>query len=310
MSARRRAACRAGALSLVLHAALVAGLYAALARSGSAPGTVGVPASGRSVWQDSEVVALAVPELKPAPAPPQTAPVLLPQPVTVTPAPPVPIEPPPLPRAIIGTLPTTIDAGSSPVAHAPGSPSAVVPAAHGSGVPALSGPPRTATTFFDVPAVGKSVVYVIDRSATMNLDGRLDRARAQVVASLKRLPPDARFQVVAYDRRAVALPVGDGGLAAATPANVAAAVAALEAMTAEGGTDHLAGLRRALLLQPDCIFFLTDEDDLTLADVWEAKRLNRKPACIHALCLVAPQGETPMRALARENGGVFRVVAR
>src|SRR5262245_2358261 len=216
MSARRRAACRAGVLSLGLHAALIAGVYAALARSGSAPGPVGVPASGRRVWQDIGVVALAVPELKSASAPPQTAPAPLPQPVAVTPAPPVLTEPPPLPRGIVETLPTTIAAASPPpVSHAPGSPSAVVPAAHasGSGVPAPSGPPGTATTFFDVPAVGKSVVYVIDRSATMNLDGRFDRARAQVVTSLKRLPPDARFQVIAYDRRAAALPIGGGGLA-------------------------------------------------------------------------------------------------
>jgi von Willebrand factor type A domain len=302
MSRHRRAARRAGALSLGLHAALVAGLVAALGR----PGPVGAPARGGKVTQDVGVVALAAPEVKPTPVQPQIVPAQPPAapapPVVATPA---PAAPPPLPVAIIKTLPGN---DVRPVApSAPASPPIVTPVAHAPGPP---DPPGAATRFFDVPAVGRSVVYVIDRSSSMGVDGRFDRARDQVVASIQQLPADARFQVIAYDKGALALRLGDGGgLAAATPANVAAAVAALEAMAPEGGSEHLKALGVALSLRPDVIYFLTDEDDLTPAHVREVKRLNGGRVSIHAFCLVPPPaGDTPLRVLARENRGQFRVV--
>jgi hypothetical protein len=166
------------------------------------------------------------------------------------------------------------------------------------------------TAFFGVPAVGKSVVFVIDRSASMGLAGRLDRARREVAASLRLLPPAARFQVIAYHRAAEPVRVdGRDGLLPATPAAVAAAGAALDRLTAEGSTDHVLALKAALTLRPDVIYFLTDEDDLTWADVRAVTRLNGGRACVHALCLVEPPagGETPLRALARHNRGEFRV---
>ena len=105
---------------------------------------------------------------------------------------------------------------------------------------------------------------------------------------------------------------GQSGLLAATPDVVAAAVAAVEALSAEGGTDHLRALQRALALQPDVIYFLTDEDDLKSNDVSQFTQLNHGRVCVHALCLVPPMPgrETPMQALARGNRGVFHVVSR
>jgi hypothetical protein len=144
----------------------------------------------------------------------------------------------------------------------------------------------------------------------MGQDGRFDRARDQVIASLRQLPPDARFQLIAYDKNALLLRLGESGLALATPANVETAAAALAAMTPEGGTDHVRALRLALSLAPDVIYFLTDDDDLTPADVSQITHLNHARARIHALCLDAPSAaETPMRDLARRNRGEFRVVA-
>src|SRR5439155_9282852 len=106
-----------------------------------------------------------------------------------------------------------------------------------------------ATAFFGVPAAGQSVVFVIDRSASMGLAGRLDRAKREVAASLGLLPPSAKFQVIAYHRAAAPLRIrGQSGLLPATPDVVAAAVAAVEGLSAEGGTDHSRALRTALAL--------------------------------------------------------------
>src|SRR5438552_1320430 len=52
-------------------------------------------------------------------------------------------------------------------------------------------PPGAATIFCGVPAIGASVVFVIDRSASMGLEGRFERARREVAASLRRLAPAA-----------------------------------------------------------------------------------------------------------------------
>jgi hypothetical protein len=171
-------------------------------------------------------------------------------------------------------------------------------------------PAGAATAFFGVPAVGTTVVYVLDRSASMGLDGRLGRARRELAASLRRLPPAARFQVVAYNKAAEPLRLPGGlGLVPATPAAVADAVAAVERLPAEGGSDHLRALTAALALGPDVVFFLTDEDDLEVRDVQTVTRLNRGRVCIHARCLVPPAGgETPMSGLARDNKGTFKVV--
>jgi hypothetical protein len=292
---------RAGALSLGLHIAAVAGTCVGLGRGGGRT-VLGAPSRSARISQDVGVVMLAAPEVRPAPVQPQIAPPTpLPQPGVA--AQPTLPDPPPLPQAIVGILPET---DVRPVAHA--EPVAVAPAAVASEPPVVARAPGSGTTFFSVAAKGKSVVYVIDRSGSMG--GQFGRAREQVIASLRQLPPQARFQVVAYDRNALTLRIGEGGLAAATPTNVELAAEALAAMREEGGTDHVRALKLALQLRPDVIYFLTDEDDLTAVGVRDISNANRGRASIHALCLVAPSGaDTPMQVLARQNRGEFRVVA-
>ena len=288
---------RAGALSLGLHAAVCCSAYLGLGGLGT-PRPVGAPTCSAKVSHNLGVVGLAAPQTEPAPARPQAPPAAtVPQPVAVARTLP---EPPPLPGAILHNLPVDVrpEAYAEPRASGP-DPPAVAPA---SGF--------LATTFFSVAAAGKSVVYVIDRSSSMSIDGRFDRAREQVIASLRQLPPAARFQVIAYDKNAFTMRLAESGLAVATPANVETAAAALAAMAPEGATDHVRALKLALQLRPDVIYFLTDEDDLTAADVVQVTRFNGGKASIHALCLVAPSSaDTPMRNLARRNRGEFRVVA-
>jgi Ca-activated chloride channel family protein len=321
MPADRTAARRAWALSLTLHGAVLAGLLALPHRP---PGPVGMVSIDTRAG-DAMAVGLILLD-DPAPRPPAA-----PSPLPPVPAEPLPVPvawvppPPPLPPPITEAAPAPAEpvatAAIQPVAHREQANSGVArhPAANAAGSPgsapvlrpAAELPPGTATAFFGVPAVGKSVVFVIDRSASMGLANRLDRAKRELFASLRLLPPSARFQVIAYHRAAEPLRLGDrDGLLPATPDTVAAALAALAGLSAEGGTDHTQALRAALTLQPDVIYFLTDEDELTSADVQRVSRLNRGRVCIHALCLVPPAGaETPMRELARGNRGVFRVVS-
>jgi len=166
------------------------------------------------------------------------------------------------------------------------------------------------TTFFSIPAQGTSIVYVVDCSASMGLHGRLTRALREVETSLRQLPIGTKFQVIAYHRAAEPLRLANhSGLLTIDSESVSMALSALHQLRAEGGADHRRALRAALALHPEVIYFLTDEDDLTLSHVAEVTRDNANRACIHAICLVTPTSHpSPMEDLARQNRGRFRVV--
>lgn len=187
----------------------------------------------------------------------------------------------------------------------------------GTKVPATGSPapppgPVASTHFFNVPAKGETVVYVLDCSASMGLQGRLARAVAEVQRSISELPPTARFQVVSYAKASELLRInGRSGLLKAEPITIKAASDQLARLRAEGSTDHLRAMRAALALNPAVIFLLTDEDDLALADVTTLTRWNQSRSIIHTFCLVEPTGSSsPLRQLAQSNRGVFHVVLR
>jgi hypothetical protein len=162
------------------------------------------------------------------------------------------------------------------------------------------------------PAAARRVVYVIDRSLSMGLSGALPVAKRELRDAIDALPADTRFAVILYNRQAEPLTLdGQIGLAPASGTNRAEAVRQVDETRAQGGTDHLAALRRAVALGADVIFFLTDADEMTAEQVRSITALNRSRAAIHAVEVnddrESPE-ETPLKLLARLNGGTHRVV--
>jgi hypothetical protein len=199
--------------------------------------------------------------------------------------------------------------GTEPVPEAP----VIVPAAGGGpgGGGGTGGTGGGGATFLRAPAAARKVVYAIDRSMSMGLNGTLDAARAELLRSLESLPSEARFQVVLYNREAAPLAVGGRtDLLPATEAYRQAVALLLEGVRAEGATDHVAALRKALALQPDTVFLVTDADDMTAEQVRAVTQLNRGRASIHAVELRdgAAREDGPLALLARLNGGTHRVV--
>jgi hypothetical protein len=171
-----------------------------------------------------------------------------------------------------------------------------------------SGTTKDTTAFFQIATQGQAIVYVIDRSGSMGEDGRLARAKQELLASLEQLPCSVRFQIIAYNRVALPLPIdGHSGLALATAEHKRRVARLLGEIHAEGGTDHLTALKRALALGPDVIYFLTDAEDLRLEDIRAIAFLNHGRAVIHAIGL-GRRGGLPLGALARENRGIYRGV--
>ena len=220
-------------------------------------------------------------------------------------------EPPPS----VAARPTDLEPPPPPIAHAPTQdfrPAAPGPvqgtsAARGTaGGNGTAGNSGNAPSRLPVPPAARSVVYVLDRSLSMGLGNRLDIAFREIVASLRGLAPGSTFQVVVYNRSATVLTIAGSQKLVAVNENTIAEVAKQFAeLEAEGGNDHLLGLREALFLQPDAICLLTDADDLTAYQVREATEQNSGRCSIHAVTI----GSSPrqmMRTLAASNRGTCR----
>jgi hypothetical protein len=239
-----------------------------------------------------------------------------------------PVEPPPESVLNIQLLPAKAPSTSTPAAPVvePLPPSLSGPirpvtqvasagagAVNDGGEGAGTGPGHSADPLFAPAARARSVVFVIDRSVSMGLNGALAQVKRELMASLDRLPSDVRFQIIFYNRSAQPLILGGAmNMALATPANRQAVAQQLEALAAEGATDHLPALSLALAYDADVIYFLTDADDLRPEQVRQVSQMNRGRAIIHTIELTtanADRRDMPLQMLARENRGTYRAVA-
>jgi hypothetical protein len=171
---------------------------------------------------------------------------------------------------------------------------------------------RGATGIFSLPPTASSVVYVLDRSVSMGIRNKLDLACRELLASVRRLPPSARFQVIAYNTSAEPLVIGGRvDLLPVEPAILDEVASTLRNLVASGGTDHVQALCRGLTFHPDVLFFVTDADDLPLAKIDFISRCNRGTV-IHAIELShrrSARSDGPLAQLAHGNGGTYRQVS-
>jgi hypothetical protein len=176
---------------------------------------------------------------------------------------------------------------------------------HGSGIG------QGGTSFFKVPARGRRIVYVIDRSSSMGRHGALNIARQELVASLHALPADASFQIIVYNSTAQPLIEEHPGWLAATADNKLRVARDLAALEATHGTKHDRALPMALALQPDVIFFLTDADDLDPRQLATLTARNQGRAAIHVIELNTNnvgRTDAPLQVFARQNRGTYHAV--
>jgi hypothetical protein len=154
----------------------------------------------------------------------------------------------------------------------------------------------------------RTILYVMDRSISMGFHGALARARREVLAGLRQLPPTARYQIIAYNRTAEPLSIdGRSGLLSPDENTLRQVTETVSALRAAGGTDDAGALRRGLAFHPDVLYFITDADDLAPDDVRTATRLNDHHTVIHTIQVSFDSGRAdgPLQKLAAENGGVY-----
>ena len=165
-------------------------------------------------------------------------------------------------------------------------------------------------TFFGVGVPARSVVFVIDRSISMGLNGGLDAAKRELHGGLEGLPATTRFQVLLYNRTIEALPSPDRDrLLANTETTRREVLRLVDRTPAQGGTDHVTAIRQAISLRPEAILIVTDADDLKPDQVRDLTRLNGGRTVIHALQWSQGLGANEqLKALAHLNRGIYRKI--
>ena len=166
--------------------------------------------------------------------------------------------------------------------------------------------------FFQIASLAQSVVFVVDRSASMGPTGCFSAAKNELLAAIQALPATSRFQVIVYNRVPTTLRInGHMDLVNATEANKEAAAQCITELRTEGATDHIRALQAALLLRPDAIYFVTDADDLRADQVHALTVLNHGRSTIHAIEFAGDRRRPErslLQVLAEQNQGQFRSV--
>ena len=169
-------------------------------------------------------------------------------------------------------------------------------------------------SFFGASAKGERIVYVLDSSGSMQDYGAIDVAKRELKASLERLTPGQRFQVIFYNNtpRPMAQVGGREDLPRATEVNKARARQFIDSQQPQLGTNHIAALDMALAQKPDVLFLLTDADvpRLSPSDLEQIRKRNGGKCQIHTIEFGKwgdlTQDDNFLKKLARQNGGQHR----
>jgi hypothetical protein len=171
---------------------------------------------------------------------------------------------------------------------------------------------RARVTVFGAVGEGSRFVYLFDHSTSM-AGAPLAAAKQQLLASLEALDSTHQFQVIFFNHEVQAwdLTGGQRRVPYASETNKRLAARFIAGVAANGGTERVAPLRRALAMNVDVVFFLTDADDAMpaydVADVIERARTSGTAiACIEFG--VGPQGDPRqnfLTTIAAETGGDY-----
>lgn len=183
----------------------------------------------------------------------------------------------------------------------------------GAGGSGIGGKGQATVNVFGVQGTGSRFVYVFDRSLSMSgYGGRpLAAAKRELIKSLESLGGVHQFQIVFYNEEPKVFNTRPGQspqLVFGSDDNKEQAEAFVKGITADGGTQHMDALFKALGMNPDVIFFLTDADDpkLTDADLTRLRKGNRGGVTINCIEYGsgAPQGDNNfLKRLAAQNSG-------
>jgi hypothetical protein len=169
-----------------------------------------------------------------------------------------------------------------------------------------------ATDFFGIGGYGKTFIYVVDASDSMNENGKFQRCRYELLKSIEQLTSHQRFFVIFYNTNAY--PMEAEGPLEASPENKSNISNWIRSVEPEGGTNPLPALVLALSMRPDAIYFLSDGqfDPNVIMEMKQRNRQNYKLELkmvpIHTVAFFDRLAEGLMKMIARNSNGEYRFV--
>jgi len=175
--------------------------------------------------------------------------------------------------------------------------------------------------FCGVKGGGNHFVYLVDSSGSMG--SAFESARAELLRSISLLKPDQRFYVVFFDAQSDYMRLSDPNVdeprsVKATRENKVALQQWAMRIRMDRGRAPYEPLRFALKLKPDVIFLLSDgEFPQGIEDM--LKEENRvvnlfgdddRISIIHTIGYHSKEGESRMRRIAEQHGGMYRYVPK
>lgn len=165
------------------------------------------------------------------------------------------------------------------------------------------------TTFFGVSGRGKRIGYVVDKSGSMGIDGRMRQAKAEIIRSIAVLPDFASVCVALFDDDFQTVD-REGGFVKCREGMITRLKTWIEGVAQSGGTNPVPAFQYLFSRRerPDVVFFMSDgEIPPDAAD--EILRLNRRGpnTVIHCIAFGQAAATAPLRRIASETGGTFSV---
>ncbi len=175
------------------------------------------------------------------------------------------------------------------------------------------------SSYYGVPIHAQRLVFVIDISGSMNKSTyggtRLSHAKRELVKTIRALPDDAEFTIIAYNE--LVLP-WRADLVPAVEENKASALRYVAGLRTNKSTDTYAALRETFRLDSnlEAVFLLSDgrpnrgEITVPAAIVQDISRRNRRHNLLINTVGISVSGPTQefMERLAETNAGTFRAV--
>ncbi len=171
--------------------------------------------------------------------------------------------------------------------------------------------------FFGVDGQGSNFVFIVDCSGSMADYGRWRQAVRELKKSVEHLKSDQRFLILLYNDGFIAMN-DEIKLVKSTRREQQKAFRWLGNNAPHSWTFCAQALAKAITLQPDAIFLLSDGEFNDRQDVFlvldkmnskaRTRQYRRQQIPIHTIALGSHQGRWTMKKIADENSGLFRLV--
>jgi hypothetical protein len=166
------------------------------------------------------------------------------------------------------------------------------------------------TSFFGAHGTGKRFAFIVDKSGSMNADGKMERALRELLRSVDALPDFAQFRVLLFDTQVASFP--ERGFARARDSEVDRLGHWLGGALPVGGTTPMVAFDRVMGegSPPDAIFFMTDGEIGKGDPASIIQRVSGRDGAVpvHCVAFGDARAAEQLQAIARATGGEYRFV--